>query len=120
MPPTGSTVTVYSNVIGTDGDTDFRPALNNKFYWLVSDELITDRDEIISLGSAISVTLSGGRYTGTFVFTNPNDYRYLYIVADYKCSIPTGGGTLTHTFAAGEQAVVDSVLNPTNLSSILC
>ena len=108
MPPIGSTVTVFSNVIGTTGDIDFRPALNNKFYWLVSDEVITDRDTIISLGSPISVTLSGGRYTGTFVFSNPNGYRYLYVVADYKCSISNGGDILTHTFSAGEQAIVDS------------
>ena len=109
MPPVGSTVTVFSNVIGTDGDMNFRPSLNNKFYWLVSDEVITDRDTIISLGSPISVSLSGGRYTGTFVFANPNNYRYLYIVADYKCSIPDGGALLTHTFSAGEQAIIDSI-----------
>lgn len=108
MPPVGSTVTVFSNVIGTSGDMDFRPALNNKFYWLVSDEVITDRATIVSLGTPIAVALSAGRYTGSFVFANPNDYRYLYIVADHKCSIPSGGGILTHTFSAGEQAVVDS------------
>jgi hypothetical protein len=111
IPPDGSTVTVYSNVLGEDGVRDFRPALGNKFYYLVTDELVTDRQDVITNGTQVTMSLSGGRYQGTFVLSNPNDYRYLLIAADYKNSIPSGGGSLTHTFSLNESASVDTEFN---------
>ncbi len=112
MPNEGDTVTVYSNVIGTANTRDFIPDFNNKFYWLVSNDIITDRDTVISQGTAISVSLSGGRYTGTFVYNNPDDFKYLYIVADYKNYINLAS-SVTYSFDVGEVQVIDGKLEQT-------
>jgi hypothetical protein len=112
MPADGDTVTVYSNVIGTSGQTNFKPTLNNKLFYLVSNDLITDREQIISEGIAIAVALSGGRYEGSFVFSNPSDFQYLYLVSDYTNNIPLSGST-THTYANGATEVIDIELDTT-------
>jgi len=108
-PADGDTVTVYSNTIGTSGDTDFKPGLNNSLYWLVSNDFITDRDTIINTGTSISVSLVGGRYEGSFVLSNPDDFQYLYIVSDYTNNIPSGGNA-SYTFPANAQEVIDASL----------
>lgn len=87
MPYDGSTVTAYTGAINTDPSLkNFEPSLNNKLYYLVTNEIYdeTQKDLIISLATPISVLLVGSRYEGTFVFSNPNDYDNLYIVWDYQ------------------------------------
>jgi hypothetical protein len=111
IPPDGSTVTVYSNILGEDGVRDFRPALGNKFYYLVTDELVTDRQDVITNGTQVTMSFSGGRYQGSFVLSNPNGYRYLILAADYKNTLASTGGTLTYTFVLNESATVDSTFN---------
>jgi hypothetical protein len=57
------------------------------------------------------MSLSGGRYQGSFTLSNPNGYRYLILAADYKNTIPATGGSITYTFDNGESATIDSKLN---------
>jgi len=93
MPYDGSTVTVKTGLIGTSTDIqDLQPTLNNKVYYLVTDIDYTDKDKntIISLATEIPVSLVGGRYEGTFVFNNPNDYPNLYLIWDYTDNMDTG------------------------------
>ena len=85
MPYHGSTVKVFSGLIGDDPNAiDFTPTLNNKLYYLVSDRAYneTQRDLIIQDATEITMTLVGGRYEGSFVFSNPSDYEYLYLIWD--------------------------------------
>ena len=91
MPYNGSIVTVKS------GDpaglsNDLVPTLNNKLYYLVSDQLYdqSDRDIIIADRIEIPVIYKSGIYEGTFTFVNPNDYEYLYLLWDYSDNIGTG------------------------------
>jgi hypothetical protein len=93
MPYNGSTVTVKTGIIGTSTEVrDLQPTLNNKVYYLVTNENYTDKDRdiIISLATQVPVTLVGGRYEGTFVFSNPNNFENLYLIWDYTDTM-TGG-----------------------------
>lgn len=103
-------ITVFSNVIGTAGELDFRPTLNNKFYYLQSNDVLTDRDEIISQATLMTpIVLDSGRYKSDFVYTNPDDYAYLYLISDYTNDVPVTT-TVTHTYDAGDQIVIDGDL----------
>ena len=109
-PAPGDTVTVYSNVIGSDGIVDFKPQINNNLYYLVSDDLITDRDVVLSQATIIPVTFISGRYVGSFVYNNPQSYRYLYIVSDYTNNLPISG-SINYNFTPGQKEVVDMDLD---------
>ena len=91
IPYHGSTVTVKAGDPSTQY-FDFSPSLNNKIYYLVTDQEYSesDRATIKSLGTAINVHFNGTDYQGDFVFQNPNDYEYLYLMWDYEDSIGTG------------------------------
>ncbi len=91
IPYHGSTVTVKAGDPSTQY-FDFSPSLNNKIYYLVTDQEYSesDRTTIKSLGTAINVHFNGTDYQGDFVFQNPNDYEYLYLMWDYEDSIGTG------------------------------
>jgi len=39
------------------------------------------------------MSLSGGRYVGTFVFSNPSNYEYLYLIWDIRDNLSTGSGS---------------------------
>ena len=101
MPYDGATVTIMSGIINADPNIkDFTPSLNNKAYYLVSNTEYTelDRETIISLATPVVMTLSGGRYVGTFVFANPSDLEYLYLVWDNTDSMGSG----TASYSGGE------------------
>lgn len=91
MPYNGSIVTVKSGDPSGLSD-ELVPTLNNKLYYLVSDQLYdqSSRDIIISLATEIPVIYTTGIYEGTFTFVNPNDYEYLYLLWDYSDNIGTG------------------------------
>jgi hypothetical protein len=91
MPSNGSVVTVKSGD-PSGAFTDLVPTLNNKLYYLVSDQLYSqsDRDIIIADRIEIPVIYNYGIYEGTFTFVNPNDYEYLYLLWDYSDNIGTG------------------------------
>ena len=98
MPYDGATVTVKTGLIGTSTDVqDLQPTLNNKIYYLVTNEDYTDKDRdiILSLATQIPVSLVGGRYEGTFVFSNPNNFQNLYLIWDYTDTMD--GGVVSYT-----------------------
>lgn len=106
MPANGDTVTVVAGYTTstTKGDTKrFATEFNNVIYYLVSNIQYNanDRDEIISLGTPITLVFNpglGGYYSGTFVFSNPNDFQYLYLVYDYTDNLDLGVITYTGSF----------------------
>jgi len=96
MPYDGTSVDIFTGLINTNPNTkELQPTLNNKAYYLVTDVLYsnTDKDLIISLGTPVTMTLVGARYQGTFIFNNPNDYEYLYLIWDYTDSIEGTGAS---------------------------
>lgn len=96
IPYDGATVNVFTGLINTDPEVqDLQPSLNNKVYYLVTDVEYTDadKDTIISLATEIPVTLAGGRYEGSFVFSNPNNFTNLYLIWDYRDTITSGVGS---------------------------
>jgi len=104
MPYNGSMVTVKAG----DPSTDYRnlsPTLNNKLKYLVSDIEYTESDKstILALSTDIPVTLSGGIYEGTFLFENPNNYEYLYLLWDYTDS--ADGGTISYRGQASDRYI---------------
>ena len=117
MPYEGSTVKVYSNVLGTPGDEDFSPSLNNKLYWLVTNDLLVDREDIISQATPISVSLVSGRYEGSFTFTNPDGFDRLYLISDYTNNIPVGG-SITSDFSVGTQVIDVAIENQEGVVSM--
>jgi hypothetical protein len=110
MPADGDTVTVvagYSTSASKGEIKRFSPALNNVIYYLVSDLVYgpNDRDTILSLATSVPVTLiSGGAYAGTFTFSNPNDFEYLYLIFDYTDNLSTGTVTFTGSF---QERIID-------------
>ncbi len=111
MPSDGDTVTVFTDDLSDPDYSDFKPGLNNTVYWLVAREPISDRDTIIADGTPVVMSLVSGRYQGTFVFSNPNDFQFLHIVADYTNSM---GLTAVYTYPASAREVVDTDLPADN------
>ena len=94
MPSDGDIVTVKAGGVATTDSEKLEPSLNNKVYYLVSDTVYTSEDKatILSLATEILVTYDSisGKYTGSFVFSNPNDYEYLYLIWDYANNLSSG------------------------------
>lgn len=97
-PAVGDTVTVYADGLDVN--------LNNKCYYLVSNTVGLTRDEIISQGTEISLSVIGDRLQGTFVYTNPNDFSALYIVFDFTNMVDLGD-----TVSYGSSAIENKVIN---------
>ena len=98
IPYDGATVTVMTGAINTtDSVKKLEPSLNNKIYYLVSDVLYSDadKDTIISLATEVPVYLDAPtqKYMGDFVFNNPNDYDYLYLIWDYADNMSSGSAS---------------------------
>ena len=91
IPYHGSKVTLKAGNLSTQY-FNFSPSLNNKIYYLVTNQEYseTDKSLIKSLGTAINVHFNGTDYQGDFVFENPDDLEYLYLIWDYEDSIGTG------------------------------
>jgi len=85
MPYDGSDVTVKAGDIYGDY-RELAPTLNNKLYYLVSDTLYDSSQKtlILSLATEIPVYFNGTEFEGTFVFSNPNNYPYIYLLWDYE------------------------------------
>lgn len=94
MPSNGDIVTVKTGGISTTDNAKLEPSLNNKVYYLVSNTVYTaeDKETILSLSTEIIVTYDSisGKYIGSFVFSNPNDYEYLYLIWDYANNLSSG------------------------------
>lgn len=108
IPSDGTVVSVKAFFDDSYEINGFRADLNNKAYYLVSDQEYTeaDRDVILSLATDITMTLSGTYYIGTFTFSNPNDYPNLYIIWDYVCKINSSS---LITYVGGSSGVVKTV-----------
>jgi hypothetical protein len=90
MPIPGDTVTMraYDEIVGINGGTasPFIPDLGNKCYYYVSntDYAAQDYDTVIAAATEVTMSLSGGDYVGSFVYSVPSDEEYLYLVWDYR------------------------------------
>lgn len=105
MPYDGSTVTVKAGDM-TGSYEELAPTLNNKLYYYVSDVLYgpNDKDIIKADSIEIPVTYSSGEFTGTFVFSNPNDFPYLYLFWDYNDTID-GSTNISYIGATDERII---------------
>jgi hypothetical protein len=86
IPSFGSTIKMSSNKL-TDDTFVFN---NNEFKYLVSPELYTE-DEIGLLRAELEnitpvLSPSTGNYEASFVYNNPSEHQYLYLVWDYAVS----------------------------------
>lgn len=101
IPNDGDTVTMRTGDIGLKaGVKDLQPTMNNKFFYLVTDELYDKEDieTVKDLATEVSVAIVSGKYEGTFVFSNPNNYENLYLIWDYADNMDGG----TASYSGGE------------------
>lgn len=97
-PAVGDTVTVYADGLDVN--------LNNKCYYLVSNTVGLNREQIIDQGTEISLSVIGDRLQGTFVYNNPNDFIALYIVFDFTNMVDLGD-----TISYGSSLIENKVIN---------
>jgi hypothetical protein len=95
MPADGDTVYIIVGGGSNKIYQKFQPGMNNKAYYLVSDTEYgdNDKDTILTQATEVPVVYSatdGGRYEGSFVFSNPNDLPYLYVIWDYSDNLDAG------------------------------
>ena len=94
MPSNGDVVTIKTGGVSTVDSVKLEPSLNNKIYYLVTDEVYTssDKDEILSLSEEVIVSYDSieEKYIGSFVFNNPNNYNNIYIIWDYANNLKSG------------------------------
>jgi len=88
VPYDGATVYVASNELDAlDTVRKFELSLNNKAYYLVSNVRFTEdqTQQLFDSATEITMTYDGGlnRYVGSFVYNNPDNYPYLYLVWNY-------------------------------------
>jgi hypothetical protein len=97
-PAEGDTLTVYADGLDVN--------LNNKCYYLVSNTVGLNREQIIDQGTEISLSVIGDRLQGTFVYNNPNNFTALYIVFDYTNMVDLGD-----TISYGSSSIENKVIN---------
>jgi hypothetical protein len=95
MPADGDEVLMITGYAGLSPkrNLSFEPSMNNKAYYLVSNIEYTssDKDTIISLATEVPLSYDiVGRYQGSFIFSNPNNYEYLYLIWDYEDNLDSG------------------------------
>lgn len=86
-------VVIASNPTGVNQQKYvFVPTMNNKVYYLVSNQVFTsnDRDAIVAAATDIAVTWKGDRYEGAFTYSNPDGLEYLYLIWDYADNLDDG------------------------------
>jgi hypothetical protein len=85
IPAYDSNVKIQSEKYSTD-TFDFDP-LSNSFKYLFSDTLYTESEistlkPLLQLAEPI-INTSTGKYEASFIYDNPNNYQYLYLVWDF-------------------------------------
>jgi hypothetical protein len=94
IPNDGDTVAIIaSNSTGAKQQKyRFVPSMNNKVYYLVSNQVFTSNDRalMISAATEITVTFVVDRYEGTFTYHNPLGLEYLYLIWDYADNLDAG------------------------------
>jgi hypothetical protein len=96
-PYEGATVTMRTGDIGIKGGVkDLQPLMNNNLYYLITDKVYSKDDiqTVKSLATLVPAAVVSGKYEGTFTFTNPNDYKNLYLIWDYSDNMV--GGTASY------------------------
>jgi hypothetical protein len=100
-PYEGATVTMRTGDIGIKGGVkDLQPLMNNNLYYLITDKIYSKDDiqTVKSLATLVPAAVVSGKYEGTFTFTNPNDYKNLYLIWDYSDNMDSG----TASYNGGE------------------
>jgi len=113
FPSDGSTVKMRH--IGGGGTVDWE---YDRFKYLVSDTLYT-ADQIDQLTPLLTTlndvetsitSIPGETYEAEFIYSNPNGYRYLYLVWDYvEPDIECYGGQ--HSFTVDEEGRYETIVN---------
>lgn len=103
IPANGDTVVIvagYELASTKVNPKDFIPVLGNTVSYIVSEkqytqseiyELASSKEVLSAVSTAIAMTYDPVLKisTGTFVFNNPNDYEYFYLIFDYSDRINT-------------------------------
>jgi len=97
-PAEGDLVTVFADGLDIN--------LNNKCYYLVSNDLNLNRDKIIDEGTEITLSVIGDRLQGSFTYNNPNDFASLYIVFDFTNIVE-----LSDTVTYGSSSIENKIIN---------
>ena len=86
IPKSGATVTVraYMPVSVSDPVKLFIPSFGNNVYWKISSSSIESAEDVISTGTAVTMSYSSGYYEGSFTATYGSNDVYFYIVFDYR------------------------------------
>jgi len=88
FPPSGATMQLISNKEGFD-TFNFNPA-TNKFRYLRSNTLYPNTqvgmNNLLAAATVVAPTGAAGYYTGSF--TVPSSGQYLYLIWDYRSSLP--------------------------------
>jgi hypothetical protein len=98
MPADGDEVLMITGYAGLSpkGNLSFEPSMNDKAYYLVSNIEYTsaDKDTILSLATEVPLSYAVvdfvGRYQGSFIFNNPYNHEYLYLIWDYNDNLDEG------------------------------
>jgi hypothetical protein len=95
VPYDGATVTMKADASGAV--RDFDPNMNNRMFYLVTDQTYTldQYDTVLSIATEVYPTLTAGEFVATFVFSNPNDYKNLYLIWDYVNDMDEGRASFT-------------------------
>jgi len=117
FPSDGSTVKMRH--IGGGGTANWE---YDRFKYLVSDTLYT-ADQIDQLTPLLTTlndvetsitSIPGETYEAEFIYSNPNGYRYLYLVWDYvEPDIECYGGQ--HSFTVDEEGKYETIVNMPNI-----
>jgi hypothetical protein len=112
VPYDGATVYVASNELDAlDTVRKFELSLNNKAYYLVSNVRFTEdqTQQLFDSATEIEMTYDGdlNRYVGSFVYNNPDNYPYLYLVWNYTCNAFDGTAYYAGEEANGKEIYVD-------------
>ena len=86
---------VKSSESNNPNQQDFLFTAGNKLIILESEFPIDDVNEILELGTSLSIVNSGGYWTGSYTFTNTNDFNYLYLAFDFRYSVSTSGSPIS-------------------------
>lgn len=110
IPTEGSTIDIV-----TEGTLNYTyrsmvPDLNNKVYYLFTNNPRPTLEEIRDQGTQVSMILDGGEYKGDFVYSNPDEYTNLFIALDMTNSLDIGD-TATFSMLAETAMVIDTEMS---------
>ena len=117
IPAPGDTVTVNAYKAPTSGLiaelNPFIPSTGNKVYYLLSNTEYTAEQyaTVLSLATPITMSLVGTEYSGSFVYTDPSNLAFLYLVWDYRNTVSCGSSISYSGVAATTPTIVNMGAN---------